>query len=271
VNATTLSAGTEGEAGKQNTEQRFRLSQRWADNLLRILIVIGLIGVWALIAATSELVPSPGASMSAVWGLFADGSIYRNLNATMSAVGLGFVIATAVGFPTGYIIGRSKFLGDVFDPIIAGAFAIPRVIFFPILLQIFGLGLGAQSAMAALAAVFPIIVSTAAGVRAINPILLKLGRATGASPLQAMSKIVVPAMAPSLMVGIRIGFSIAFINVLIAEFFATRAGLGQMAMLAYGKLDLPTMYGVIMLLVSMALVGNIALWAIERKITDAVN
>ncbi|SEB71987.1 ABC transporter permease [Rhodococcus koreensis] len=271
MNATTLSAGTEVEAGKQNTEQRFRLSQRWADNLLRILIVIGLIGVWALIAATSELVPSPGASMSAVWGLFADGSIYRNLNATMSAVGLGFVIATAVGFPTGYIIGRSKFLGDVFDPIIAGAFAIPRVIFFPILLQIFGLGLGAQSAMAALAAVFPIIVSTAAGVRAINPILLKLGRATGASPLQTMSKIVVPAMAPSLMVGIRIGFSIAFINVLIAEFFATRAGLGQMAMLAYGKLDLPTMYGVIMLLVSMALVGNIVLWAIERKITDAVN
>ncbi len=245
--------------------------RRWlVDNSLRILVLIILVGLWTAASASSDLVPSPWASSTAVWNLFEDGSIYKSLNATMSSVGLGFAIATIIGFPAGYAIGRNKFLGEVFDPIVAGAFAIPRVIFFPILLQIFGLGLGAQSALAALAAIFPIMVSTAAGVRAINPILLKLGRSSGASAMQTMRKIVVPAMAPSLMVGIRIGFSIAFINVLIAEFFATRAGLGQLAILAYGRLDLPTMYGVIMLLVTVALIGNIALWAIERKISAAV-
>ena len=245
--------------------------RQWlVDNLLRILVLVALFGLWAAASTSSDLIPSPSASLTAVWSLFEDGSIYKSLNATMSSVGLGFAIATIVGFPAGYIIGRSRFLGEVFDPIVAGAFAIPRVIFFPILLQIFGLGLGAQSALAALAAVFPIMVSTAAGVRAINPILLKLGRSSGASAMQTMRKIVVPAMAPSLMVGIRIGFSIAFINVLIAEFFATRAGLGQLAILAYGRLDLPTMYGVIMLLVTVALIGNVVLWAIERKISAAV-
>ena len=156
----------------------------------------------------------------------------------------------------------------MFDPILAGAFAIPRVVFFPILLQIFGVGVGAQAAMAALAAVFPIMVSTTAGVRATSALLPKLARSLSLSPLQTVTKIYIPAMAPSLMVGIRIGFSIAFINVIIAEFFAARAGLGLLALRAYGMLDLPTMYGIIVLLAAIALGGNLALWAVERRLGE---
>jgi NitT/TauT family transport system permease protein len=238
------------------------------DNLWRAAVLAALVLGWAGLAAITDLVASPAASITALAELFADGSIYRHLNSTLHAVALGFAIAAAIGFPLGYAIGRSKFLGAVFDPIIAGAFSIPRVIFFPILLQIFGVGEGAQAAMAALAAVFPIMVSTTAGVRAINPLLPKLARSLSLSPLQTVTKIYVPAMAPSLMVGIRIGFSIAFINVIIAEFFAARAGLGLLTLRAYGSLDLPTMYGIILLLAAIALIGNLALWAIERRLAQ---
>lgn len=148
---------------------RTKSSAAVTDNLWRAAVMVALLAVWAALSAMSDLVASPAASFTALVDLFADGSIYRHLNATLQAVAIGFLIAAAVGFPLGYAIGRSKFLGAVFDPIVAGAFAIPRVIFFPILLQIFGVGVGAQSAMAALAAVFPIMVSTTAGVRAINP------------------------------------------------------------------------------------------------------
>jgi NitT/TauT family transport system permease protein len=75
-------------------------------------------------------------------------------------------------------------------------------------------------------------------------------------------------MAPALMVGIRIGFSIAFINVIIAEFFAARAGLGLLALRAYGRLDLPSMYGIIVLLAVIALIGNMILWAAERRLSE---
>ncbi|WP_413542574.1 ABC transporter permease [Citricoccus nitrophenolicus] len=238
------------------------------DNLWRVAVVVGLIGVWWVLAIALELVSSPAESFAALAELFANGSIYRHLNATLQAVAIGFLVAAAIGFPLGYMIGRSKFLGSVFDPIVAGAFAIPRIVFFPILLQIFGVGVGAQSAMAALAAVFPIMVSTTAGVRAINPLLPKLARSLNLSRSQTVTKIYVPAMAPSLMVGIRIGFSIAFINVIIAEFFAARAGLGLLALRAYGRLDLPSMYGIIVLLAAIALVGNMVLWAVERKLSE---
>lgn len=237
------------------------------DNAWRLAVVAALIAIWALLSTVTDLVASPVASCAALAELFADGSIYRHLNSSLQAVLMGFLVAAAIGFPAGYWIGRSRFLGAVFDPIIAGAFSVPRVIFFPILLQIFGVGVGAQSAMAALAAVFPIVISTIAGVRAINPLLPKLARSLNLSPLQTMTKIYVPAMAPSLMVGIRIGFSIAFINVIIAEFFAARAGLGLLALRAYGQLNLPAMYGIIVLLAFIALAGNLILWTIERRLS----
>lgn len=237
------------------------------DNLWRAGVMVALLALWAALSLVTDLVASPAASLTALVELFANGSIYRHLNATLQAVLIGFLIAAAAGFPLGYAIGRSKFLGAVFDPIVAGAFAIPRVIFFPVLLQIFGVGVGAQSAMAALAAVFPIMVSTTAGVRAINPLLPKLARSLSLSSLQTVAKIYVPAMAPSLMVGIRIGFSIAFINVIIAEFFAARAGLGLLTLRAYGQLDLPAMYGIVVLLALIALVGNLALWGVERRLS----
>lgn len=233
------------------------------DNVWRAVVLVAVFLIWGFLSAISDLVSSPVASFLALADAFADGSIYRHLWSTLNAVVIGFLIAAVVGFPLGYYIGRSKFLGAVFDPIVAGAFATPRVIFFPILLQIFGVGVGAQAAMAALAAVFPIMVSTTAGVRAINPLLPKLARSLSLNPLQTVTKIYIPAMAPSLMVGIRIGFSIAFINVIIAEFFAARAGLGLLALRAYGQLDLPMMYGLITLLAFIALVGNLVLWAIE--------
>lgn len=251
-----------------STQQSAQRSRVIRDNMWRAAVLVALVLLWALLSSMSDLVASPADSLNALVKRFADGSIYRHLNATMQSVAIGFFIAAAIGFPLGYAIGRSKFLGAVFDPLVAGAFAIPRVIFFPILLQIFGVGVGAQSAMAALAAVFPIMVSTTAGVRAINPLLPKLARSLSLSPLQTVTKIYIPAMAPSLMVGIRIGFSIAFINVIIAEFFAARAGLGLLALRAYGMLDLPTMYGIIVLLAVIALAGNLVLWAVERRLDN---
>lgn len=253
---------------RSTTQQSAQRSRAIRDNMWRAAVLVAVVLLWALLSSISDLVASPADSLNALVERFADGSIYRHLNATMQSVAIGFFIAAAIGFPLGYVIGRSKFLGAVFDPLIAGAFAIPRVIFFPILLQIFGVGVGAQSAMAALAAVFPIMVSTTAGVRAINPLLPKLARSLNLSPLQTVTKIYIPAMAPSLMVGIRIGFSIAFINVIIAEFFAARAGLGLLALRAYGMLDLPTMYGIIVLLAVIALAGNLVLWAIERRLDN---
>lgn len=236
------------------------------DNLWRLGLVGALLLGWLVVARTSDLVPPLGATLGMLVEGFTAGWIYEHLYATGQSVLTGFFVAAALGFPLGYALGRSQLLGAIFDPLVAGAFAIPRIIFFPILLQVFGVGVGAQASMAALAAFFPILVTTTAGVREVNPLLTKLGRSLCLNPVQMVTKIFIPAAAPSLMVGLRIGFSIAFINVIIAEFFAAKDGLGLLTLRAYGRLDLEQMYAMVVLIMLIALAGNIALWFLEKRL-----
>ena len=245
--------------------------RRGQDALWRLGLVLAVVALWIAAAQASELVPPIGATLAELADGFTSGWIYDHLVPTTRAVLTGFLVAAAVGFPTGYVLGRSRFLGAVFEPLVAGAFAVPRIIFFPILLQVFGVGVNAQAAMASISAFFPIVVTTVAGVRDVSPLLVKLGRSMNLSRLQMVTKIFVPAAAPSLMTGMRIGFSISFITVIIAEFFAARSGLGLLTSRAYGQLNLPRMYAIVLLIVLIALAGNLTLWFIEKRLRSTTS
>lgn len=235
-------------------------------HLLRVAVPLVAIGVWYLVAPLTELVPSPVETLADLANGFLDGWIYPPLAATAYAVGVGFLIALLTGFPAGYLLGRSSYLNDVFHPIATALFAIPRIIFFPVFLMIFGIGFGAEVAMVAVSAFFPILMSTSAAVSQTNRTLLKLGRSLNASRWQTMSRIVIPDAGPSIMVGIRIGFSISFISVIIAQLFAAKEGLGLLIDRSYAVLNLPRMYAVVFLILAIALLGNLGLYWLERKL-----
>ncbi|MGH3665681.1 MAG: ABC transporter permease [Egibacteraceae bacterium] len=234
--------------------------------LARLAVVLLFVAGWALATQVTDLVPAVPATLAMLVNGFVDGWIYPHVVSTTQAVLLGFAVASLTGFPAGFLVGRNRWLSDVFDPLISGAFAVPRIIFFPILLRMFGVGQNAEAAMAAISAFFPIVITTAAGVREVSPTLVKMGRSMNLSTGQMVRKIYVPAAAPSLMVGFRIGFSISFIAVIIAEFFAAKAGLGLLASRAYGLLQLPRMYAVVLLILVIALAGNLSLWLVERRL-----
>lgn len=232
----------------------------------RLGVIAILVAAWTLATRVTDLVPAVNETVTTLADGFVAGWVYPHLVSTVRAVIGGFLVASLIGFPAGFLIGRSPWLGQVFDPLVSGAFAVPRIIFFPILLRIFGVGESAEAAMAAISALFPILITTAAGVREVNPTLVKMGKSLNLSTWQMVGKIYVPAAAPSLMVGFRIGFSISFIAVIIAEFFAAKAGLGLLVSRAYGLLQLPRMYAVVILIVLIALAGNLTLWLFERRL-----
>ena len=189
----------------------------------------------------------------------------------MKAVFGGFAIAAAVGLPLGIALGRSRFLGSVFDPLIAGTFAVPRIIIYPVLLAYFGVGVSAKLWMAAISAFFPIVMNTTAGIRDVNPTLVKMGRSMSCNTVQLARKIYLPAAAPTVAVGLRIGFSISFISVIIAELFASAEGLGRVVDRAYAFQQLPRMYSVVLLIALIAFAGNLVLWTLERRLRSTVD
>jgi NitT/TauT family transport system permease protein len=252
-------------AGRELLSSRAKLWLGW------LAVPLVLVLVWVAAASVSELIPSLGSSVSSLLDGFTDGWIYSPLADSMKAVFGGFLIAAGVGLPLGVLLGRSRFLGSVFDPLIAGTFAVPRIIIYPVLLAYFGVGVSAKLWMAAISAFFPIVMNTTAGVRDVNPTLVKMGRSMSCSAWQLARKIYLPASAPTVAVGLRIGFSISFISVVIAELFASSDGLGRVMDRAYAFQQLPRMYAVVLLISLIALVGNLVLWTLERRLRSTVD
>lgn len=257
-------------AAEQPTSAPRRSARRsWGLTAARVAVPVLALVAWQLIAPTTTLLPQPAETVLDLISGFTQGWIYAGLVATASAVAIGFVLGTLVAFPLGYLLGRSKTLSAIFEPMVAGTFAVPRVILYPVFLAIFGVGLTAEAWIVGISAFFPILMSTAAAVRNVNPSLLKLGRSLSASPRQIAWKIVIPDAAPGIMVGIRIGFSISFIAAIIAELFAAKDGIGLMISEAHSILDLPRMYGLVLLVMLAAFAGNMLLWGAERRLRQA--
>jgi NitT/TauT family transport system permease protein len=245
---------------------RLSLGRPAAVWLGRAAVPVLLVAAWAIAATSSSLVPGVGATVDALAGGFRDGWIWDPLWSTGQAVLTGFLYAAVIGIPLGAVFGVSRFAGRVFDPFVSGLFAVPRIVVYPVLLAYFGVGLSAKLWMAALSALFPILMSTTAGVREVDPTLVKLGRSVNCSRLQLARKIYLPAATPTLMVGLRIGFSIAFIATIVAELFASTDGLGRVLQRAYAQQDLPRMWAVVVLITAIAFVVNLVLWSLERRL-----
>lgn len=241
-------------------------AKMWRLQAARIAVPIAFLLLWLAVSPFTELVPSPFSTIAELVNGFLSGWIYEGLVATASAVLIGFLLGTSAAFPIGYLLGRSSGLRRVFDPLIAGTFAVPRIILYPVLLAVFGVGLSAETGMVAISAFFPILMATTASVKQVSESLLKLGRSLRAGRLQTATKIVIPDAAPGIMVGIRIGFSISFIAAIIAEFFAAKDGLGLMISEAYASLELARMYAIVLLILVIASGGNLVLWWVERRL-----
>ncbi|MGH3319054.1 MAG: ABC transporter permease [Streptosporangiaceae bacterium] len=234
-------------------------------------VIALIVGVWALLAAVIDLIPPIVDTGDTLASAFGEGWIWSPLWDTLKAALAGFVVAAAVGLFGGFVIGRTGLLRRVVEPMIAGLFAVPRIILYPTLLAIFGVGASAKLSMAALSAFFPIFMTTLAAVRNVNPTLVRVGRSVVCTRWGLARKIYLPATADSVLSGLRIGYSIAFVNVIIAEFFAATNGLGRTVSQAYGLQELPRMFAVIIVIFIMALGGNLVLWAVEFRVRGRVS
>lgn len=258
------SAGLMRPAASRNTYDQRRFAGR-----------LGLLGVlvlaWWIVSMSSDLVASPSTTVATLWQGFADGWIDAPLLDSGKAIIVGFVLAALIGVPLGILFGYCRFLGAVVDPFLAMLFAVPRVILYPVILAAVGVGFEAKIWMAVLSAVLPILMNTIAGVRATSDTLLKLGRSMGCGTGGLLHHICLPSAAPAIMVGLRIGLSISFISVIVAELFAATQGLGLVIQSAYGLQQYPRMFAVVLLVTVLALVVNLGLLWLERKVGKSLS
>lgn len=238
----------------------------WQGPLLGLGVAIAAVLLWLLVSSQTPYIASPGATFSAVADGIRSGFLTTAARATLQATLAGFALAAAVALGLSYVLVTRSFLGKVFTPILHSYGSLPHIIFLPILLMVFGVGTSSKIVMAALVAVFPMMVNMIGGLAAVPQTWLKMGRVSGGSRLRVAVKIHLRGAVPSILVGLRLGFGSAFLAVVISEFFGSDSGLGVAMATAYGSLDYAKLSAVVVMTLLISLLGNAAIRLVERRL-----
>ena len=166
----------------------------------------------------------------------------------------GFALAAVVGVSLGVLMGRSALAASVLGPVFSSTYPIPKIALFPIFIYLFGIGSLSKVVLIFLECLYPIVVTTHAGSRAVNRVLLWSAANMGVSRAAMLWKVVVPATAPFIFAGFRIAMPIAMIVVVITEMISSADGLGYLAMYALASFKTDRMLAVVVVIALLGVV-----------------
>ena len=205
--------------------------RRMTTQLLPSLAVLGGIVAawWAVVAATRSVVfPTPWEVVAGTFELARDGSLWRHIGASLFRVGAGFGLAVLVAVPLGLWMGWVRGAYTTLNPLVQMLRPISPIAWIPIAILWFGVGDVSPIFLIFLSSVFPMVVQTVAGVHTIEQRYLRAAANFGVSRRTLFRRVVIPAVLPQVIVGMRIGLGVAWLVVVAAEMIALRSGLGYL-------------------------------------------
>jgi len=196
--------------------------------------VVVFFSIWEAIGRSGWINPlfisAPSKIALAGFKMFVVGDIWNDLYVSGSEFFLGFALAIVVGIPMGLLIGWYRRFNYIFDPFVSGMNATPRVALLPLIIIWFGIGIWSKVVIVFLGCIFPIIINTQSGVRALDEILLRAAHSFGANDRQIFRTIALPGSIPFILSGIRVGLGRGLVGIVVGELVGATAGVGyQMA------------------------------------------
>jgi len=261
ASAATGGAATGGAAGNGAAGERLRRA------LDAFLLLAGLVALWQLLyfIAGDVALTAPWATLLNAIELVRLDWFEPHVAATARALAISFAISAAGGVALGLLLGFHRFSGDVAAPILTSLYTVPKITLYPVLLLVFGLGLPAKIAFGVIHGIIPVMLFAMGAVRHINPVYVRTARVMRLSPWQLGWTVLLPAVLPEVMTGLRVGFALTLLGVIIGEMFASQHGLGFMIVNGINVHDVKTMTAVILLLVCFSAGTNLLLLWVERR------
>ena len=237
------------------------LWRRIEPTVLGTASIVALLLVWQFLPSlfpmkegTKLFFTVPSQIVGTLWRLFATGAIWAPLGVSATAFAIGLAMAIAVGLPLGILLGRSSALNAMFDPFITAFNATPRLVFLPLLMLWFGIGLWSKVAIVFLGALFPLLINTYEGVRNADKLLINVVRSFGAKEWDIARLVVVPNSLPFIVVGLRLAIGRAVLGVVVAEFFGAQDGLGVVMVRAASAFQVDVVFAGLIVFAALSLV-----------------
>jgi ABC-type nitrate/sulfonate/bicarbonate transport system permease component len=191
--------------------------------------VLALLAAWEAIARAGWVdplfVPAPSAVASALGRI--GHSALAGLGDTLVKTAIAYAVSVVLGVSLGIVLGSVRLLRDVLDPFVIALYGMPKILVLPWIVLLLGFGTTPAILYGTIHGLFPILVLVAGGVRDVDRTLLGVARAFGASTWQIYWKVVLPAIVPTVLAGMRLGIVFCLLGVLIVEMFAGVRGMGH--------------------------------------------
>jgi ABC-type nitrate/sulfonate/bicarbonate transport system permease component len=245
----------------------FQRNQGW---ILGCVSVIAVLTIWQIATGVLQLVPgfilpAPSEIASRIGGLIVSPEFWHDMSVSGQEFALGFGIAITVGLLLGLFMGWFRPIQFLIDPFVNFLNSTPRIALAPLFIIWFGIGIWSKVAIVFFGAVFPILITTIAGVRNLDSSLLRAGKSFGANNYQLFTTVALPGAVPYILSGLRLGIAHALTGVVVGEFIAANAGVGLLMVRAAQRYDTATVFAGVVIVATLGLAFTALLGAAERR------
>lgn len=249
--------------------------KQYLENLwqgFKRVIVIGiLIAIWQALPSAGIIdarsLPPFSEVIKGLVQLIVSGELADDLQASLQRSVSGFVLATTVAIPLGFLMGWFKRFERIADPLIQICRNTATLALYPVFILVFGLGELSKIGIIFWGSIWPILINTIEGVRSVEPILIKAAKSMSTPNLTLFRKVIFPAAVPSIITGLRISATRAVVILVAAEMLGAQAGLGFLIFDARNKYEVPTMYAGILILIMLGMTVNYLIVGLEKQVT----
>jgi ABC-type nitrate/sulfonate/bicarbonate transport system permease component len=267
----TASATQPPVATRPGRGRRFRRpmspARRWT---LRIASVAAILIAWQVYGGSINpiLLSDPSAVAVAFVDMVRDGSLGHALASSLEVLGLGFLFGAVAGVLIGLAAGRSDTVAALIDLPVNALYAVPAVALVPVIVLWFGFAVTTKTIVVFLFVIFPVLINTTRGVREVDPELVEVARSFCSSERRMWFDLVLPSALPFIVTGLRLAIGRALIGVIVAEFYTSLSGLGDLISTNASNFQTARMFVPIVVIALLGVVFTALLELAERRLVQ---
>lgn len=238
--------------------------------LLPVAVALFAMVAWQVYATRQAnfLIPSTVQILATIPSLLVSPNVWSGLLESGFAMIAGYVLAIAAGIPLGFAMGRLRPLDVVLQPYLDIAMVVPMAAMMPLVMMAIGITTEAQIAVVWLFAVPYIVSATRAGARGVDPLLVEMARAFGASELRVWGEILIPGTAPAVFTGLVLGLGQAITGIVVVELTLVALGVGQLILDYQAHFESAELFGLVAVIGMLAVATMSLLRRLERRVNQ---
>lgn len=277
MNPTVRGAAVAAPAGVPPVVETVARDGFWSRSepmVLGVGLIVVFLAVWeafphvvTVSKGTQLFLTTPSAIAATLVKMVAGATFWHHLSVSATAFALGLAFSIVVAIPLGVALGRSQILDAILDPFVTAINATPRLVFLPLILLWFGIGVWSTVIIVFIGAVFPLLINTYEGVRNSDRVLINVVRSFGANEWQVNRLVVLPNSMPFIVAGLRLAIGRAVLGVVVAEFFGSDAGIGVLMVNAAGKYQVDVVFAGLVVFMALSLIMTSFVKALEVRLT----